>query len=227
MPRIPRIIAVGFPHHVTQRGNNRHDLFYEDSDFIHYAFLVEKYCKKYSLSIISYCLMKNHVHFIVIPYNEQSMARTFSVSHMRYAQFFNKKMDCSGHLWQGRFYSCILDESHLISAVRYVERNPVRAGISGKPWEWRWSSARHHVGEGCSIITINDFLPLANMSHEQWRCFVDGDDELVSDEKIKGHTVSGRPFMSKSILLSSLEKMNDIKLAIPSRGRPRKQGGEK
>jgi putative transposase len=98
--------------------------------------------------------MDNHVHFIVIPREEDSLSKVFSISHMRYSQYFNKKKKASGHLWQGRFYLCVMDDDYLVTALRYVERNPVRAGIVRKPWQWKWSSAGEHVGQRKGIIDI-------------------------------------------------------------------------
>ena len=140
MPRIARIVAVGLPHHITQRGNYNQNVFLDDNDRKRYAYWIQEYSAKYGLSILSFCLMQNHVHFIVIPNRGDLLAKTLNAAHMRYSQYFNKKMRAKGHLWQGRFYSCVLDEVHLIAAARYIERNPVRANIVRKPWEWKWSA---------------------------------------------------------------------------------------
>ncbi len=102
--------------------------------------------------------MRNHVHFIAIPSKGDSLAKTFNTAHMRYSQYFNKKLRQRGHLWQGRFYSCILDGSHLIFAARYIERNPLRAGIVEKPWLWPWSSAIGHIHE-----KADGFIKLGNL----------------------------------------------------------------
>ena len=141
MTRIARIIAVDYPHHITQRGNNHRIVFNDDEDRKKYLSLVREYAQKYKISILCYCLMSNHVHFISIPHKEDSLAKTFNFAHMRYSQYFNKKTSSCGHLWQSRFYSCVLDEPHLIMAARYIERNPVRAKMVKKAWEWKWSSA--------------------------------------------------------------------------------------
>jgi putative transposase len=148
MPRIARVVAKGYPHHVIQRGNYRQPVFEEDNDYVQYLEWIKDYGKKYSLEIWAYCLMSNHIHFVCVPEQEDSLARTFNALHMRYSQYFNQKKKLKGHLWQGRFYSCILDEEHLYAAVRYVENNPVRAGIVRKPQRYKWSSARSHVNRG-------------------------------------------------------------------------------
>jgi len=156
MPRIARVVAVGFPHHITQRGNYGQTVFEDEEDYLLYLKWLEKYCKKYSLKIWAYCLMSNHVHLIGVPMNENSLAKSLNAINMRYAQYLNQKRMVKGHLWQGRFYSCILDERHLYAAVRYIENNPVRAGIVKRPWEYKWSSARIHVGEDKNSNLLED-----------------------------------------------------------------------
>jgi putative transposase len=144
MPRQARVVAPGLPHHVTQRGNYRQEVFANDGDYLSYAALINEYCKKYSVDVLAYCLMSNHVHFVVIPAAADSLAKTFRIVHTRHAKWLNKKRDVKGHLWQGRFFSSVLDEAYLYAAVRYVETNPVRAGRVASAWQYRWSSAHAH-----------------------------------------------------------------------------------
>ncbi|MFH0800878.1 MAG: transposase [bacterium] len=133
MPRIARAVAPVYPHHVTQRGNYRQPVFEEENDFRQYLFWLKEYTQRYALKIWAYCLMSNHVHFICVPEKEDSLAKCFNTLHMQYSQYVNKKKAVRGHLWQGRFYSCMIDERHLYAAVRYIENNPVRAGIVKNP----------------------------------------------------------------------------------------------
>jgi putative transposase len=159
MPRIARIVAPGHPYHVTQRGNYRQAIFRNDEDRARYLSWVNEYSRKFHLSVWAYCLMDNHVHFIVQPREEKSLAKVFSVAHMRYAQYFNKERKASGHLWQGRFYSCLLDEPYLMAAMRYVDRNPVRAKMVKSPSQWKWSSAAAHIGgtdERVDVVAIKE-----------------------------------------------------------------------
>ena len=145
MSRIPRPVAVEYPHHITQRGNYQQKVFEEEEDYLCYLEWLYDYSRKYSLNIWAYCLMTNHVHFVTVPMEINSLAKTFNTLHMRYAQYFNKKKKLKGHLWQGRFYSCILDEKHVYASVRYVENNPKRAGIVEAPHEYNWSSAKGRI----------------------------------------------------------------------------------
>ena len=146
MSRSARIVIPDYPYHITQRGNYRQNVFIDDDDRIKYLSWIDEYSKRYQLSILAFCLMNNHVHFIAIPGKEDSLSKVFSIVHMRHSQYLNKRMGKSGHLWQGRFYSCVLDENYLIASLRYVENNPVRAGILKEAWKWKWSSAAYSVG---------------------------------------------------------------------------------
>lgn len=221
MPRMARIVAVGLPHHITQRGNYKQDIFFDDDDRQRYLYWLKDYSIKYSLSIIAYCLMRNHVHFVAIPQKEDSLARTFNTVHMRYSQYFNKKLKQNGHLWQGRFYSCILDEPHLILAARYIERNPVRAKIVRQPWQWKWSSALAHTGMGESILSLNDLFKLVDMSYKSWKEYIDSaeDKKVVSD--IRKCTLTGRP-LGTSVFIEELEKRFNRRLTALPKGRPKK-----
>lgn len=146
MPRHARVVFEGVAHHITQRGNYRQNIFEDDADRKKYLQLVGEYSEKYKTKIFAYCLMTNHVHFIAAPTKPDSLALTFKYANMRYSKYFNFKNKRLGHLWQARFYSCPLYGNHAIEAVRYVERNPVRANLVGLPWEYEWSSAAEHVG---------------------------------------------------------------------------------
>ena len=145
MPRRLRVILANEAHHIIQRGNNRKNILEEAEDFSTYCYLINKYAEKYCVSVIAYCLMNNHVHFIMIPKERTGISRLFNTVHMRYAQYKNFKKKTSGHLWQGRFFSCLCDDDHLYCAIRYVEQNPVRANMVVYPWEYEWSSAKWHV----------------------------------------------------------------------------------
>lgn len=129
MARFARVVAVDVPHHVTQRGNARQVILSNDADRGAYLELLRQYSELHWLSVLGYCLMSNHVHLIVVPCSAEAMAQTLKQTHGRYASYWNARNSSSGHVWQGRFYSCPLDESHLWKALRYVELNPVRAGM--------------------------------------------------------------------------------------------------
>lgn len=129
VPRIARVVAVGAPHHVTQRGNNRQQIFFTDLDRRVYMTLLRQHAARHDLRVLGWCLMLNHVHLVGIPEHEHSLARALDRTHYHYTIYLNRQRICSGHLWQNRFFSTPLDRVHLHTAVRYVDLNPVRAGL--------------------------------------------------------------------------------------------------
>lgn len=219
MSRFARIVAPGLPHHITQRGSYEQDVFFCHGDREKYLEWIEKYSNKYQLEIISYCLMTNHIHFIAIPEKLNSMARTINIAHMLYAQNFNKKMGKCGHLWHSRYFSCVMDEQHLIAAARYIERNPVRARLVENPWEWEWSSAAFHCGiQTDPKIKLGDFFNLIDMNHLEWREFISREDETLFISKIKKSTYKGTPLAGETFI-KNLEKKLGRKLKPNPPGR--------
>ena len=222
MSRIARVVSTGLPHHITQRGNYRQDVFLDADDRMQYLSWIREYSFKYGLSILAYCLMQNHVHFITIPSEADSLAKTFNAAHMRYSQYFNRKLRQRGHLWQGRFYSCILDEPHLILAASYVERNPVRAGLVEKPWQWPWSSAAVHAGtKEIDHIELGDFFSIVGMSYDSWREYLSAADKVDFIQDIRKHTLTGRPF-GRNEFIERLEVKFSRRLSALPIGRPNK-----
>jgi putative transposase len=148
MPRRPRIVIPGAPHHVTQRGNNRQPVFLSPDDRRLYLELLGRHAGRCGARVLAYCLMTNHVHLVAVPEQEDSLAEAFGRTHSEYALALNQAEGRSGHVWQNRFFSCPMSGSHLLNAVRYVELNPVRARLAAVAWEWPWSSARAHAKAG-------------------------------------------------------------------------------
>lgn len=146
MARLARVIAVDVPHHITQRANARRFILHSDSDRLVYLDLLRQYCPLYGLSLLGYCLMSNHVHLVATPAKVDSLPGALKQTHGRYAAYWNASHRSSGHAWQGRYYSCPLDEAHLWAALRDTELNPVRAGMISTPEAYRWSSAAAHCG---------------------------------------------------------------------------------
>ena len=135
---------AGCAHHIVQRGNNRQDVFFVDDDRRVYLDLLAEQAARYGLAIEGYCLMSNHVHLVAVPQSEEALAQAVGRTHFRYTQYINRFRKRSGHLWQGRFYSCALDTRHFWTAMKYIELNPVRARLCRKPWRYAWSSAAAH-----------------------------------------------------------------------------------
>ncbi|MCP4073759.1 MAG: transposase [Hyphomicrobiales bacterium] len=159
MARLARLVVPALPHHVTQRGNRCGQTLFEDGDYQLYRDLLADAARKAGTQIWCYCLMPNHVHIIVTPGDEDGLHRTFSDAHRRYTGYINARMRVTGHLWQGRFGSVVMDEEHLFHAVRYVLLNPVRAGLAKRPQDWKWSSARAHLaGRDDDLVDVSATL---------------------------------------------------------------------
>jgi len=219
MPRIGCAVAVGYPYHITQRGNYRQIVFESDEDYARYLEWFTVYSRKYSLKIWAYCLMGNHVHFITVPEEPDSLAKTFNTLHMRYSQYFNRKNKATGHLWQGRFYSCVLDERHLYAGIRYVENNPVRAGIVLKAEAYKWSSARGHVKKKTDAVLSGDCYIVGKI--KDWSAYLREKDEPSLDDDIRQNTKTGRPCGGDSFVRGMEELLGGRLVALPW-GRPRR-----
>jgi putative transposase len=160
MARIARVVVPDFPHHVVQRGVRRMDVFFSADDRQEYLNLLSQSASKHALDFLAWCLMSNHAHFVVVPRQERSLARTFGEAHRRYTRMVNFREGWRGHLWQERFHSYPMDERHLLAAFRYVERNPVDAGLVEREEDWEWSSSRYHLG----ISTTNRLVRASGAS---------------------------------------------------------------
>jgi putative transposase len=181
-------------YHITQRGVDRQSVFFSASDREFYLGLLRDNRPDAAVRILAYCLMPNHVHFIAVPEGADSLAVLFRRVHGRYAQYLNVKKQRTGHLWQNRFFSCPLSETHLWAALRYVERNPVRAGQTTRVEEYRWSSARaHHSGKDSSGVLDLAFWNDAGGA-ERWTGLHATPEELVQLRLLRRCTYAGRPF---------------------------------
>ena len=153
---IPRV-----PHHITQRGNHRERVFFEPGDREFFLWLLNVYARQYGVEVYAYCLMTNHVHLVVVPDEALTMHRALRAVHSQYAQRVNRMAGRSGHLWQGRYFSSPLDSNYFLNAVRYVELNPVRAGLVEKAEDYEWSSAPAHCGRRHdNLLTTAERSPL-------------------------------------------------------------------
>ena len=226
MPRFARVLAVDTPYHVTQRGNARRTVFETDSDRLAYMSLLQEFGRLHRLNILGYCLMRNHIHLIALPRRVDSLPRVLRSVHGRYAAYLNARRAASGHVWQGRYYSCPMDENHLWTALRYIERNPVRAQMAVQAESYLWSSARVHCNEGFSDGLVDLEMWRNRWSAEEWREFLacaSGADE--EDEHIRLYTHNGRPLGSLEFI-RQLEQGTGRLLTARKGGRPRKRQAE-
>jgi putative transposase len=197
MGRVARVCVPDGWHHVTQRGNSGADLFLCPADYRTYLSLLGEYGQRHGLEVLAYCLMTNHIHLVAVPHLAGSLSLAARDTNTAYATYLNKREGRRGHLWQGRFYACVLDESHLWAAIRYVERNPVRAGMVTRAEEYQWSSAAAHCGLRADPLLDQGGLP--PRLETDWREWLRDEDTRLS-ARIRTQTAMGRPCGSPSFV---------------------------
>lgn len=217
MPRFPRLVVPGYPHHVTQRGVRRQQTFFDARDYRTYLGLAMEELEKVDLKIWAYCLMPNHVHAIVVPGDKNSLSRFFASVHHRYAMKTNARNEWTGHLWQERFFSVVMDEKHLYVGMRYVELNPVRSGLCRRPQDWLWSSARAHLDEFVDpLIDDNDLV-------DNWSDYLSLGDDKEDLGEIRNQTRTGRP-SGADLFIDEIETKSGRVVRPSPGGRPKKLG---
>ncbi len=202
MARIARIVVPGIGHHITQRGVRSMNIFRGAEDKKYYLTLLLKLSIQEGLEIHAYCLMDNHVHLLAVPKFEGSIRKAVGETHRLYTRKINFEQRVRGHLFQERFFSCPLSESHYIATARYIERNPVRAKMCKQAWNYEFSSAKYHVGQVLNdpLLTKKDW----HFSNQEWQKFLQ--EESVEIDAIRKSTKTGRPFGDKKFV-SDLENM--------------------
>ena len=223
MPRFARLVIPGLPHHVTQRGNRRQTVFHDDLEREIYLDLLSRNSKRYRLEIIGYSLMTNHTHNVSIPLTMTSLAKGFGRSHNDFSRWQNIRKNNVGHVWQNRYFSCPLDEDHFWKALRYIELNPVRAGIVKHAWDWPWSSARSHIKGFDSTGLLNMDVWNARFDAKRWREFLEeGLEETDEQDKIRLATRTGRPLGTEEFI-ENLEELTGRRLRKQKPGRKPKR----
>jgi putative transposase len=222
MSRLARLVVPGVPHHVTQRGNRREQVFFGDDDYRFYLDVLAENAARAKAQIWAYCVMPNHIHVILTPSDEDGIRATFADLHRRYTKRINVRGGFTGHLWQGRFGSVAMDEDHLLTAVRYVALSPVRAGLAARPQDWAWSSARAHLaGQDDGVVAVGPVLErVANFAE----FIAEPVDEAVF-APLRLSETTGRP-LGGADWVKGLEASSGRSLAPKKRGRkPATVGG--
>jgi putative transposase len=219
MPRLARVVAPGYAHHVTQRGTNHGIIFADDEDRRKFLFYLGDWAPKTRTRVWAYCLMNNHFHLLLVPETETSLSKCLHGVTFLYAQNFNERHQRSGRFWQNRFFSCPVDtDSYLWTAARYIERNPVRAGFVETPDAWNWSSARAHMfGRKDPTLTSPDWLEDHN--RQDYRDFVRASG---AEDEVRSATSTGRP-MGKIDFYRKLEAQLGRSLCRGKAGRPKRR----
>jgi putative transposase len=213
MPRIARVVLPGYPHHVTQRGNRRQRVFFNVGDYAYYLELIAQSCFSAQTECLAYCLMPNHVHLVLRPNGESGLRTALAEAHRQYTRSINFRYRWRGHLWQERFHSFPMNEEHLAAAVRYIELNPVRAGLASQARDWKWSSARAHLrGTDDALVLVEPMLQL----FPDWASYL-AEPAQDDAQRIRIHTRTGRP-LGDSTFIRTAELLTGQILA------PRKPG---
>jgi len=198
MARLARFVVPGLPHHVTQRGNGRQQTFFGEADYAAYRDLLAHHCAAHGVAVWSWVLMPNHVHLVLVPDHADALRAALSKVHRAYAGRVHAREKRTGHFWQGRFGCVAMDEPHLMTALRYVALNPVRARLVERAQDWRWSGVHALLdperGDGLThtepvLERIPNFAALLRS----------GEDAHLSEALRRAET-TGRPLGSSAFL---------------------------
>lgn len=213
MARLSRVIVPSLPHHVTQRGNRREPIFFEEGDQEVYRDLLAEQVAKRGVEVWAYCLMPNHVHLVLVPSDEAGLGLAVGEAHRRYTNFVNARGRWTGHLFQSRFSSVVMDEAHLIAAARYVPLKPVRARLAPQAQDWPWSSARAHLaGQDDQLVKVQPLLDRI----DNFAAFLAEADDNTTANALRAAETTGRPVGNEDFI-QGLERILGRRLA---RGRP-------
>jgi putative transposase len=231
MARLPRLILPDQPHHVILRGNNRQAIFYSDLDREHLLATLKEVATQYGVAVHAYVLMDNHLHLLAMPPSAEALSRMMQSLGRRYVGWFNARHARSGTLWEGRFRAGLIEgERHLLACMRYIELNPVRAGLCTEASQWPWSSAAHHLGFARSPVVTEHpmYWSLGNTPFEREHAYrefllqgVPASEQLQYTEA----ALRGRPVGSEGFLTPLAVEHANVVLRRP-RGRPRKPAPE-
>lgn len=226
MARLPRLVVPNQPHHVIQRGNDRQLVFRDTSDYAVFLGRLGEAAKQFEVSIHAYVLMPNHLHLLASPSDSTGLARMMQWVGRYYVPYFNRKYGRSGTLWQGRYRTSVIDsEQYFITCSRYIELNPLRAGMVLSPGDYPWSSYPHHIGVSANpLITDHPlYWALGNTPFEREATYKDLAEQALTPEdlikmrdSVKGWALGSEQFKIK------LEKTVSRRVRPIRTGRPYK-----
>lgn len=232
MPRQPRLELPGVPMHVTQRGVNRCAIFIDEQDRHHYRRLLREACRKHGVAVHAFVLMDNHVHLLLSTNRVGQIALAMRASGQAHVQAFNFRHGRSGTLWQGRFKSCLVEtDRYLLTVIRYIELNPVRAAMVVRPEDYRWSSVHSHLGRACDpLLTLHPlYLALGcdpsqrAKAYDAWLRAGVGDDDLADVRRY----IAQERALGDARFQRMVERALNRPVNCRPRGRPRKQVEER
>lgn len=229
MARKPRLDLAGVSQHIIQRGNNRDICFVANDDYAAYAHWLQEASQKYGVAVHAWVFMTNHVHLLVTPTVKGAVSKMMQSIGRRYVQYFNHTYRRSGTLWEGRFKSCLVDsEQYLLECYRYIELNPVRAGMVDEPSEYRWSSyCTNALGKASKLCTPHEmYLDLGITVEDRLEAYRGLfrhhlDSNMV--KRLRDVTHKGLVF-GRDDFVRKIEALLDMRLVSRKAGRPNKSG---
>jgi len=231
MARLPRYVIPGQPQHIIQRGNNRQAIFAAEVDYQYFRDAIIEAAGRFGLAIHAYVWMTNHIHLLATPTDTDSISKTFQSAGRKYVQYFNYTHKRSGTLWEGRYRATVVDsEQYMLSVMRYIELNPVRAGMVAHPRDYPWSSHRHYAyGESGPnlnwLIAPDQYQNIGRTDEARrqgyrdlFKASIDEDDlAAIRDSVHKGWALGDDRFKAM------IEKLGERRAGPAVRGRPRKE----
>ena len=219
MPRIERGLADGFIYHVLNRGNGKQKVFHKKQDYRVFVDLMKEAKRRHPVKIFAYCLMPNHFHIVIMAIKAKDLSRFMQWLMTSHVRRYHTHYGTSGHIWQGRFKSFVIQEdSYLLTALRYVERNPVRSGLVESAMDWSWSSLKELAGEDSRIFVDEPPIQLP----ENWVQFVDEPLTEKELEDLRKSVNRGTPFGESAWQMKVSQKLG-LESTLKPRGRPRKR----
>lgn len=231
MARLPRLVIPQQPHHIVQFGVDRQQIFREPDDYLHFLNWLREAAKLYKVAIHAYVLMTDHVHLLATPGESESLARMMQWVGRHYVPYFNRKYERAGTLWQGRFKATVVDPAiYLMMCSRYIELNPVRAGLVPSPADYPWSSYAHHVGaKHDSLITDHAlYWSLGNTPFERDAAYRHLTEQALTPKELQDIKESVRKgwVLGSEQFKTSLETQLNRQVRPGKRGRPAKQAAK-
>ena len=232
MARLPRLSLAGYPHHLIQRGNNRQLTFHDAADFEFMLRLLAEYAEREKVAIHSYVLMSNHFHLLATPETAQGLPVMMQGIGRRYVQYFNKRHQRSGTLWEGRYRAAPIEtERYFLACTAYIDLNPVRAGMAARAADYRWSSHRHYIGQGPDKLVRPHALywSLGNTPFAREAAYADLVNQGVSADQQRALTESTLKgwALGEEGFLTHLRKITPRRLLKARPGRPRSKAALK
>lgn len=229
MPRKPRFQVPGVPVHVVQRGNNRQAIFFEPSDYAAYLSWLHEALSRYDCKLHAYVLMTNHVHLLITPESRDSISRAMQYVGRHFVPYINVRYGRTGTLWEGRYKaSLVQEERYLLVCMRYIEMNPVRAGMVKSPTHYRWSSYRANAqGQTDRLVTPHErYRGLGRSLEDRQTVYRDLFRNMLEPGELKDLRtawLTGTP-LGNDRFRADIERTLRIKVGQAHRGRPKKQG---